>query len=654
MMVAAHSRVSVPSLSPTDSSSVDASAEVLAALPTLQEVAYRRDTEPARLKRALRGDLDWITLRAVEKERSRRYASVSELAADIERHLRNEPVMAGPPSVRYRIGKAVRRHRLGFAAGTVLLLLLVAGVVTTSWQAIRATRAEADAVTEKTNAEALAISEGRQRRAAELQSERASAVAELLAYGLGFANPANVTDRELTVRKMLELTSADAGTVFAGRPVAEAAARVVLGNTYMMMYDLPRSGEQLDRAIALLDAEIQREHEPFGPLHIDLHAALSARFIVTSEAGQNREALGLRLHRIAIEAARAEAPSLVHPLTEMQACYEASSAQVSRFDAAFRALMLAIEGVDPAQGSAVPLAANAITHGVMGLCRFGFEDVSKYIIPVRDLLDRCPQVSDDVKAWYWQMLVTDNCEPPAQNLATAIRLNNWATRALPRDNFMRAGAASLLGRALHRCDRREEAEPVMVEAYESMQRALGPEAEKSREIRLMLVKLYDGWKPELAAKRRVEMRSLPRSGVSYIILARFGWRLTNRPDLDPADYQAAVEFMLASLAQAPSETNSQHFLPDYLQVLGIALYRAGRHQEAIDTMMKCNETTTAAGKPRDAINWAVIAMAQHWLRRTNEATAALATAREILKEVQPPSEEQTEWVNEAVSTLTGN
>jgi hypothetical protein len=87
--------------------------------------AANRRTELPSLRRQLRGDLDWITMRALEKDRGRRYSSPSELAADIDRHLRSEPVLAGPPSVAYRAGKFVRRHRAGVAVAAGLLLTLV-------------------------------------------------------------------------------------------------------------------------------------------------------------------------------------------------------------------------------------------------------------------------------------------------------------------------------------------------------------------------------------------------------------------------------------------------------------------------------------------------------------------------------------------------
>jgi len=103
-------------------------------------VALTRSTEPARLERQVRGELDWITMRAMEKDRSRRYASASELAADIERHLFGEPVAAGPPTAGYRIGKFVRRHRAGVWAGAAAVFALLAFAVAMMIQADRIAR----------------------------------------------------------------------------------------------------------------------------------------------------------------------------------------------------------------------------------------------------------------------------------------------------------------------------------------------------------------------------------------------------------------------------------------------------------------------------------------------------------------------------------
>jgi serine/threonine-protein kinase len=118
-------------------------------------VAKLRGTDPARLSLLLRGDLDWIVMKAMEKNRARRYETPTALAADIERHLHDEPVVASPPSSWYRLAKFIRRHRLACAAAAAVALALVAGTVVSTWQAVRATRAERTASRERARAEDL-------------------------------------------------------------------------------------------------------------------------------------------------------------------------------------------------------------------------------------------------------------------------------------------------------------------------------------------------------------------------------------------------------------------------------------------------------------------------------------------------------------------
>jgi eukaryotic-like serine/threonine-protein kinase len=105
-------------------------------------VARLRGTDPARLSLLLRGDLDWIVMRCLEKNRTRRYETPTALAADIARYLNNEPVAASPPSGLYRFSKFVRRNRIAVAAASCVALALLSGSVVSAWQAVRATRAE--------------------------------------------------------------------------------------------------------------------------------------------------------------------------------------------------------------------------------------------------------------------------------------------------------------------------------------------------------------------------------------------------------------------------------------------------------------------------------------------------------------------------------
>jgi tetratricopeptide (TPR) repeat protein len=99
----------------------------------LPSIASQRDMEPTKLGRLLRGELDWIVMKTLEKDRNRRYASANALAEDVNRFLNHEPVSAGPPSAIYKMQKFVRRHRGGVLAASAMLVLLVTGIVGTTW-----------------------------------------------------------------------------------------------------------------------------------------------------------------------------------------------------------------------------------------------------------------------------------------------------------------------------------------------------------------------------------------------------------------------------------------------------------------------------------------------------------------------------------------
>src|SRR2546422_8979217 len=123
----------------------------------LTTVAKHRHTEAPRLIHLVRGDLDWIVMKCLEKDRTRRYETANGLASDIQRHLDNEPVVARPPSALYRIEKLARRNRLAFTAAALVALALVLGIVASTWQAIRATRFRQQAQGEAQRAEAEAL-----------------------------------------------------------------------------------------------------------------------------------------------------------------------------------------------------------------------------------------------------------------------------------------------------------------------------------------------------------------------------------------------------------------------------------------------------------------------------------------------------------------
>ena len=111
----------------------------------IEFIARARRTAPKKLGGFVRGELDWIILKAVEKDRARRYETANALNLDLQRFLDDEPVSAGPPSAAYRLRKFARRHKATLATVFLVMLALIAGIIGTSWQAIRAKQSARDA-----------------------------------------------------------------------------------------------------------------------------------------------------------------------------------------------------------------------------------------------------------------------------------------------------------------------------------------------------------------------------------------------------------------------------------------------------------------------------------------------------------------------------
>ncbi len=132
----------------------------------LTTTAKRRSADTSKLLHQLQGDLDWIVMKCLEKDRQRRYETANGLAADLKRHLDNEPVVARPPSTAYRFQKAFRRNKVTFAAGTAVALALLLGIIASTWQSVRATQAKREAV-------AAQAGEAEQRRVADRKAEEA-------------------------------------------------------------------------------------------------------------------------------------------------------------------------------------------------------------------------------------------------------------------------------------------------------------------------------------------------------------------------------------------------------------------------------------------------------------------------------------------------
>ena len=146
----------------------------------LSAVSARRKTEPNKLSALVKGDLDWIVMKALEKDRNRRYETASAFAADVRRYLGEEPIEARPPSALYRFGKMARRNRVALATAAVVGAALVTGIAVSSWEAVAAWRAEGAAHDATTKAlQAKTESDGNARLANERGEQVRAANADL-------------------------------------------------------------------------------------------------------------------------------------------------------------------------------------------------------------------------------------------------------------------------------------------------------------------------------------------------------------------------------------------------------------------------------------------------------------------------------------------
>ncbi len=202
----------------------------------LSTTAQRRGIEAPKLVSELRGDLDWIVMKALEKDRARRYETANGLASDIQRHLNNEAVMACPPSRVYRFQKLVRRNKLAFSASTAVAAALVVGVIVSVWQAQRA-RAERD------SAEAV-LKFFREKILAAGRPEGQEG-------GLG---------KDVTLRKAIDAAEPQIRAAFEDRPVVEAAIRETLGESYLYLGEPSLAVQELQRALALRREHLGLEH----------------------------------------------------------------------------------------------------------------------------------------------------------------------------------------------------------------------------------------------------------------------------------------------------------------------------------------------------------------------------------------------------------
>ncbi len=195
-------------------------------------IAQTHGLDSASLSRRLRGDVDWIVMKALEKERSRRYATASEFAEDIRRHMKKEPVLAGPPGAAYRLRKFLDRNRTPVFSAILIAIALIIGMIGTWLGKVQADH-NANLAREEAQLTTVAL--------------------DFLLSTLALSNPNIALNPEVTMVTVLDHTAEKASEVFAGQAWAEARIRGTIGRAYTALSESEKAEIQLNLALELAE-----------------------------------------------------------------------------------------------------------------------------------------------------------------------------------------------------------------------------------------------------------------------------------------------------------------------------------------------------------------------------------------------------------------
>jgi serine/threonine protein kinase/Flp pilus assembly protein TadD len=212
----------------------------------LTTIAKQRKAEPPKLVHLVRGDLDWIVMKALEKDRTRRYETANGLVADIQRHLSNEPVLARPPSNFYKFQKLVRRNKLACIAASAVTAALIVGLGASTWSFFKEQQARQQAQADRRKAETEAA-----------KSRQVAGFLQDMIQGIG-PEVAKGEDTKM-LRAIVDKTADRIGNELAGQPEVEAELRSTIGKVYFDLGIFSKAEEMQTNALALVEKCYGRE-----------------------------------------------------------------------------------------------------------------------------------------------------------------------------------------------------------------------------------------------------------------------------------------------------------------------------------------------------------------------------------------------------------
>ena len=528
-----------------------------------------RKGDSASLSRLLRGDLDWITMRCLEKERARRYDSAGALARDLARYLANEPVDAGPPSTGYRAMKFVRRHRAGVVAASLVAVTLLAAVTLTAWSLAQAVR---------------------ERGVAQSRAAEAEAVTDFLSDMLASIDPA-VSGRDTSVREVLDQASQAIGSQLHDQPEVEARLRQTIGNAYGAIGLLEQADQHLAQALKILEGKLGAQHA--STLRV-LGNLGGLRF------QQGRFAESELLSRRALEgfrsAGKTEDPDVLGVLNNLaQACegqgHLAEAAELQR---------AVLEGQRRVQGADHPHTLGALVNLAEIDEALGQTTEAESLL--LEAVDRWRQAYGEEHPG--TLLATGNLAGlylklgrPGEAEALYRRELEVSTRVLGPEHPSTIGAMANLGLALLHQERTAEAETWFAKAWDLARRVLGEEHPSTLMIAVNLTTTYEslGWPAAMrdrVADLILDLRTIvARPDANANTLNNLAWLLLTVEPEALRDPEGALR--AAERACDQERARGGISLWEYLDTLALAQHRTGDPGSAVESQRKALELLPA-------------------------------------------------------------
>jgi serine/threonine protein kinase/Tfp pilus assembly protein PilF len=609
-------------------------------LPTL---AANRGTEPSKLTRLVRGELDWIVMKSLEKDRNRRYETANSFAMDVQRYLEDEAVQACPPTAAYRLRKFARKNRELIGAAGLFTLLLATGAGVSAWQAVRARTAEKDALVARDG-------EAEQRQQAEKSEARAKAVLKFFQDKvLSAARPKGQEGglgKDATLRDALDQAEPEIAKSFADKPVVEASIRNTLGVSYWYLGENDLAVQQQERALALLRQEL-------GPEHPDTVGIMNDLGIVLHTLGKYQEAQKLFAEAVDVKR-RTLGPE--DPITLRSVNNLANIlAEQGHFEEASRLAKQTLQIQSRKLGPEDIFTLRSAYNLAIMLHHLGeFEESRQRFVDALEILRRVhgPEHQDTLRV----MNSLGELSFDQGRLADAQKLFEQALegqkRILGAKDAETITTMSNLADALRARGQLKEARKLSEEAIELHRRILGREHPYTLVAATVLANVLRD-QGQFAEARTLYEESLPRllrvmspkTPETQKLMNEYAWMLATAADAKFRDPPRAVE-LAGEIVQHASK------FAEKWTTLGVAYYRTEDWKNSVAALEKSE--SLAPGGSLGGVNGFFLTMAYWKLGEKDKARERYERAAQWSDKNQPNNETIRRFRAEAAETLELN